>query len=58
MGDFKFYEREETENTFVSDDSDIQEDETKEYDVHFWCKEKDIPVGFTFKSKKQDYIQA
>ena len=43
MGEFKFYEKEETENTFASDDSDIPEEEIKEYDEHFWWKEKDIP---------------
>ena len=58
MEGFQFYEKEETEDTFASDDSDIKEDEIKEYDEHFWCKDKDIPVGYTFKSKKQDFIKA
>ena len=58
---FKFIEKEDEEeedNDFVNDNSDIQEKEIKQYDEHFWCKSKDVPVGFTFKSKKQDFIRA
>ena len=58
MKGLKFYEKEEAETTFASDDSDIQEEERREYDEHFWCKDKDVPVGYTFKSKKQDFVKA
>ena len=57
MNDFKFIEEEE-ENDIANDDSDIKEEGTKQYDEHFWCKSKDVPVGFTYKSKKQDFIRA
>ena len=56
MGDFKLIE--EAESTFAHDDSDIDEEQIKLYDEHFWCKDKDTPVGFTFKSKKQDFVKA
>ena len=49
---------EEDEISFASDDSDIEEEQIKQYDEHFWCKENDIPVGFTFKSKKPDFIRS
>ena len=58
---FKFIEKEDDEeedNDIVNDNSDIQEKEIKQYDEHFWCKSKNVPVGFTFKSKKQDFIRA
>ena len=58
MKGLQFYEKEEAEDTFACDDSDVQEEERREYDEHFWCKDKDIPVGYTFKSKKQDFIKA
>ena len=44
MKGLKFYEKEEAENTFASDDSDIQEEERREYDEHFWCKDKDVKI--------------
>ena len=56
MGDFKLIE--EAESTFAQDESDIDEEQIKLYDEHFWCKDKDTPVGFTFKSKKQDFVKA
>ena len=58
MEGFKFIDEEDTEDTFAHDESDIQEEEIKYYDEHFWCKDKDKPVGFTYKSKKQDFIKA
>ena len=60
MNDFKFIEEEEEEeeNDIANDDSDIKEEGTKQYDEHFWCKSKGVPVGFTYKSKKQDFIRA
>ena len=60
---FKFLDRKE-ENIDANEDSDsesdidIQEERIKHYDEHFWCKSKDVPVGFTYKSKKQDFIRA
>ena len=53
MDDFKFIEEEE-ENNIANDDSDVQEEGTKQYEEHFWCKAKVVPVGFTYK----DFIRA
>ena len=58
MGAFMLAEEAEAETTFAHDDSDIVEEQIKQYDEHFWCKDKDTPVGFTFKSKKQDFVKA
>ena len=49
----------DTEEDELSDtDIDIQEEPVKQYDEHYWCKEREIPVGFTFKSKRQVFIKA
>ena len=56
MGTFKLVE--EAEDTFAHDDSDIDEEQIKQYDEHFWCKDKDKPVGFTFKSKNLAFVKA
>ena len=48
----------EDDLSLANDDSDVEEEEIRQYDEHFWCKEQGIPVGFTYKSKKQDFIRA
>ena len=59
MAGFKFVEKEEAEESDTElDIQDIQEEGPKQYDEHFWCKSKGVPVGFTYKSKKQDFIRA
>ena len=51
----EFNNLEDDEHDFVQDDSDVEEDQVKHYDEHSWWKEKDIPVGFTYKSKKNRF---
>ena len=54
----KFLNMEDEDDlSLANDDSDVEEEEIRQYDEHFWCKEQGIPVGFTYKSKKQDFIR-
>ena len=52
--DIDVADHDEVESTFPHDDSDVDAEQEKQYDQHFWPN-NDMPQGYSFKSKKQPF---